>query len=151
MIYYYVVYLKLYIKGVILMANITENYKAVLDGLSENFTKLGFTKCNDTAENETGVVTRFQSEKGVVAIVLKDNIISLMGGEDLENVESTPSKLAASLFEETADSRDIKYVVNEFADSLQAKYGQKKAIQKKAQLLRFIRFLWKVTILMTQL
>ena len=71
------------------MANITENYKAVLDGLSENFTKLGFTKCNDTAENETGVVTRFQSEKGVVAIVLKDNIISLMGGEDLENVEST--------------------------------------------------------------
>ncbi len=110
------------------MANITENYKAVIDGLSENLTKLGFTKCG-----EEDLVTRYQSEKGVVAVVLKDNIISLMGGEDLENVESTPTKLAASLFEENADSRDIKYVVNEFADTLQAKYGQKKAIQKKAQ------------------
>lgn len=110
------------------MANITENYKAVIDGLSENLTKLGFTKCG-----EEDLVTRYQSEKGVVAVVLKDNIISLMGGEDLENVESTPTKLAASLFEENADSRDIKYVVNEFADTLQAKYGQKKAIQKKTQ------------------
>lgn len=110
------------------MANITENYKAVIDGLSENLTKLGFTKCG-----EEDLVTRYQSEKGVVAVILKDNIISLMGGEDLENVESTPTKLAASLFEENADSRDIKYVVNEFADTLQAKYGQKKAIQKKAQ------------------
>lgn len=110
------------------MANITENYKAVIDGLSENLTKLGFTKCA-----EEDLVTRYQSEKGVVAVVVSDNIISLMGGEDLENVESTPTKLAASLFEENADSRDIKYVVNEFADTLQAKYGQKKAIQKKAQ------------------
>ena len=110
------------------MANITENYKAVIDGLSENLTKLGFTKCA-----EEDLITRYQSEKGVVAIVLKDNIISLMGGEDLENVESTPTKLAASLFEETADSKDLKYVVNEFADTLEAKYGQKKAIQKKTQ------------------
>ncbi|MBR3948221.1 MAG: hypothetical protein IKJ70_02330 [Clostridia bacterium] len=110
------------------MANITENYKAVIDGLSENLTKLGFTKCG-----EEDLVTRYQSEKGVVAVVLKDNIISLMGGEDLENVNDTPKKLAASLFEETADAKDIKYVVNEFADTLEAKYGQKKAIQKKAQ------------------
>lgn len=115
------------------MANITENYKAVLDGLSENLTKLGFTKCADTTEEESGVATRFQSEKGVVAVVLKDNIISLMGGEDLENVNDTPTKLAASLFEETADAKDVKYVVNEFADTLQTKYGQKKAVQKKVQ------------------
>lgn len=112
------------------MANITENYKAVIDGLSEKLTKLGFTKA-DTAEED--LVTRFQSEKGVVAIALNDNIISLMGGEDLENVTDTPTKLAASLFEETADNKDIKYIVNEFSDTLDAKYGQKKAIQKKAQ------------------
>lgn len=110
------------------MANITENYKAVIDGLSENLTKLGFTKCA-----EEDLVTRYQSENGVVAVVVSDNIISLMGGEDLENVNDTPKKLAASLFEETADAKDIKYVVNEFADTLEAKYGQKKAIQKKAQ------------------
>ena len=110
------------------MANITENYKAVIDGLSENLTKLGFTKCA-----EEDLVTRYQSEKGVVAVVVSDNIISLMGGEDLENVNDTPTKLAASLFEETADAKDIKYVVNEFADTLEAKYGQKKAIQKKVQ------------------
>lgn len=110
------------------MANITENYKAVIDGLSENLTKLGFTKCA-----EEDLVTRYQSENGVVAVVVSDNIISLMGGENLENVNDTPKKLAASLFEETADAKDIKYVVNEFADTLEAKYGQKKAIQKKAQ------------------
>lgn len=110
------------------MANITENYKAVIDGLSENLTKLGFTKCA-----EEDLVTRYQSENGVVAVVVSDNIISLMGGEDLESVNDTPKKLAASLFEETADAKDIKYVVNEFADTLEAKYGQKKAIQKKTQ------------------
>ena len=110
------------------MANITENYKAVIDGLSESLTKLGFTKCA-----EEDLVTRYQSENGVVAVVVSDNIISLMGGEDLENVNDTPKKLAASLFEETADAKDIKYVVNEFADTLEAKYGQKKAIQKKTQ------------------
>ena len=110
------------------MANITENYKAVIDGLSESLTKLGFTKCA-----EEDLVTRYQSENGVVAVVVSDNIISLMGGEDLENVTDTPKKLAASLFEETADAKDIKYVVNEFADTLEAKYGQKKAIQKKTQ------------------
>ena len=110
------------------MANITENYKAVIDGLSENLTKLGFTKCA-----EEDLVTRYQSENGVVAVVVSDNIISLMGGEDLENVNDTPKKLAASLFEETADAKDIKYIVNEFADTLEAKYGQKKAIQKKVQ------------------
>ncbi|MBR2417942.1 MAG: hypothetical protein IKB12_04855 [Clostridia bacterium] len=110
------------------MANITENYKAVIDGLSENLTKLGFTKCA-----EEDLVTRYQSENGVVAVVVSDNIISLMGGEDLENVNDTPKKLAASLFEETADAKDIKYIVNEFADTLEAKYGQKKAIQKKTQ------------------
>lgn len=110
------------------MANITENYKAVIDGLSEKLTKLGFTKCA-----EEDLVTRYQSENGVVAVVVSDNIISLMGGEDLENVNDTPKKLAASLFEETADAKDIKYVVNEFADTLEAKYGQKKAIQKKVQ------------------
>ncbi len=115
------------------MANITENYKVVLDGLSENLTKLGFTKCSETAEEDAGLATRYQSEKGVIAVVLKDNIISLLGGEDLENADNTPTKLAASLFEENADSRDIKYVVNEFADTLEAKYGQKKAIQKKTQ------------------
>ena len=85
-----------------MMANITENYKAVIDGLSENLTKLGFTKCA-----EEDLVTRYQSEKGVVAVVVSDNIISLMGGEDLENVNDTPKKLAASLFEETADAKDI--------------------------------------------
>lgn len=110
------------------MANITENYKAVIDGLSENLTKLGFTKCA-----EEDLVTRYQSENGVVAVVVSDNIISLLGGEDLENVNDTPKKLAASLFEETADAKDIKYIVNEFADTLEAKYGQKKAIQKKTQ------------------
>lgn len=110
------------------MANVTENYKAVIDGLSENLTKLGFTKC---AEEE--FVTRYQCEKGVVAVMQNDNIISLMGGEDLENVNDTPTKLAASLLEENADARDVKYVINEFVDTLQAKYGQKKAIQKKAQ------------------
>lgn len=115
------------------MANIMENYKAVIDGLSENLAKLGFTKCADTVEEDGATVTRYQSEKGIVAVVQKDSIISLMGGEDLENVNDTPSKLAASLLEETADAKDVKYVVSEFADTLQTKYGQKKAIQKKVQ------------------
>lgn len=125
--------LKIYVKGVILMANISENYKAVLEGLSEKLNKLGFKKCADTAEEENGISTRYVSEKGVIAIAHKDGIIALMGGEDLDNVNDTPKKLAASLLEDNADSRDVKYVVNEFADTLETKYGQKKAVAKKVQ------------------
>ncbi len=115
------------------MANVNEIYKLVLDGLAENLSSLGFSKCSDTAEEEGALCTRFLSEKGVIAISYKDGIIALMGGEDLENVADTPKKLAASLLEESADSKDIKYVINEMADTLQSKYGQKKAIQKKVQ------------------
>lgn len=115
------------------MSNVSENYKAVLDGLAEKLTALGFTKCTDTAEEEAGICTRYAGEKGVIAITHKDGIIALMGGEDLENVNDTPKKLAASLLEDNADAKDVKYVVNEMADTLQTKYGQKKAIQKKPQ------------------
>lgn len=115
------------------MANVNEIYKLVLDGLAENLSSLGFSKCSDTAEEEGALCTRFLSEKGVIAISYKDGIIALMGGEDLENVADTPKKLAASLLEESADSKDIKYVINEMADTLQSKYGHKKAIQKKVQ------------------
>lgn len=115
------------------MANVSENYKAVLEGLGEELNKLGFTKCADTAETEAGLCTRFTSEKGVIAITHKDGIIALTGGEDFENVEDTPNKLTASLLEDNADAKDVKYVVNEFADTLSSKYGQKKAVQKKVQ------------------
>ncbi len=116
------------------MANVIESYKAVLDGAAESLNKLGFSRCADTEENEDmGLVTRFKSEKGVIAVSYKDSKIAVFGGEDLDNIEDTPKKLCASLLEENADPRDVKYVVNEVNDTLNEKYGAKKAVTKKAQ------------------
>ncbi len=118
------------------MANINENFRSVLDGIGEEISKLGFNayKGEDgefIAENDGAVTARYTGEKGVIAISYADGKITLFSGEDTETPEDTPKKLFASLLSEDADSRDVKYVINELTDTLESKYAKKAAVAKK--------------------
>lgn len=113
-----------------------ENFRSVLDGLGEEMSKLGFQayKNEDGSfiSEENGTATaRYTSEKGVVSISYADGKVSLFSGEDAETPENTPNKLSVTLLDEGSDSRDVKYVINEFSDSLDKKYAKKAAVTKK--------------------
>lgn len=118
------------------MANINENFRSVLDGIGEEISKLGFTAYKNEdgefiAEEDGAVTARYTGEKGVIAVSYTDGKVVLYSGEDTEAPESTPKKLSASLLSEDADSRDVKYVVNELTDTLESKYAKKAAVAKK--------------------
>ncbi len=120
------------------MSSVYENFRRVLDNLSGDIEKLGFT----AYKNENGEVlyekdgelwARYVGEKGVVAFCAAEGKITVFSGEDTEDPENTPKKLSASLFDENSDDRDIKYAVNDCAETLGEKFGTKAPVAKKAQ------------------
>ncbi len=116
---------------------INENFRSVLDGIGQELEKLGFSAFknengNFIAEDGEKVTARYTGEKGVLALSYEDGKVLLFAGEDLENPEDTPKKLSVSLLDENADSRDVKYIVNELTDTLQSKYSKKVAAPKKS-------------------
>ncbi len=120
------------------MSSVNENFRKVLDNLSGDIEKLGFS----AYKNENGEVlyekdgelwARYTGEKGVVAFCVADGKITIYSGEDVENAEDTPKKLSASLFDANADDRDIKYAISDCAETLNDKFGAKAPAKKKAQ------------------
>lgn len=121
---------------------IYENFRSVLDGIGQELETLGFAayKGEDGSfiiEAEEKMTARYTGEKGVVAVSWEDGKLMLFAGENTEEPEETPQKLSASLLDENADSRDVKYIINELSDTLKNKYAKKtvapkKAIQQKA-------------------
>lgn len=120
-----------------------ENFRNVLDGLGEEMSKLGFNAYKDENGDfiieENGKLTaKYTGEKGVVAVLYTDGKVSLFSGDNGENPDETPNKLSVTLLDENADSKDVKYVVNEFSDTLTKKFAKKapsvkKPVQKAAQ------------------
>lgn len=121
---------------------INENFRSVLDGIGQELEKLGFSayksESGDFITEQDGKTTaRYTGEKGVLAISYEDGKVMLFAGEDAEMPEETPKKLSVSLLDENADSKDVKYVVNELSDTLVSKYSKKtvspkKSVQQKA-------------------
>lgn len=120
------------------MSNVNENFRKILDNLSPDIEKLGFS----AYKNEDGQVlyekdgalwARYTGEKGVVAFCAADGKITVFSGESVEEPENTPKKLTSSLFDENADERDVKYVVADCVETLNDKFGAKAPVQKKAQ------------------
>ncbi len=116
---------------------INENFRSILDGIGQELTNLGFSAYKNEngeflAETEGKITARYTGEKGALAVSYEDGKIILFAGEDPEMPEETPKKLSASLLDENADSRDVKYVVNELTDTLHSKFAKKTAAPKKA-------------------
>lgn len=116
---------------------INENFRSILDGIGQELTNLGFSaRKNENGEFITEadekITARYTGEKGVIAVSYEDGKVILFAGEDTEAPEETPTKLSVSLLDENADSRDVKYVVNELNDTLHSKYAKKTIAPKKA-------------------
>ncbi len=121
---------------------INENFRSILDGIGQELTNLGFSAYKNEngdfiTEADEKITARYTGEKGVIAVSYEDGKVILYSGENLETPEETPKKLSASLLDENADSRDVRYVVNELNDTLYSKFAKKtiapkKAVQQKA-------------------
>ena len=116
---------------------INENFRSILDGIGQELTNLGFSALKNEngefiSEADEKITARYTGEKGVIAVSYEDGKVILFAGEDTEAPEETPKKLSASLLDENADSKDVKYVVNELNDTLHSKYAKKTIAPKKA-------------------
>lgn len=116
---------------------INENFRSILDGIGQELTNLGFSAWKNEngefiTEADEKITARYTGEKGVIAVSYEDGKVILFAGEDTEAPEETPKKLSASLLDENADSKDVKYVVNELNDTLHSKYAKKTIAPKKA-------------------
>lgn len=120
------------------MSSVNENFRKVLDNLSADIEKLGFSAYKNEDgqvlyEKDDALWARYVGEKGVVAFCVSGGKITIFSGENVDEPENTPKKLTSSLFDENADERDVKYVVCDCAETLNDKFGAKAPVNKKAQ------------------
>jgi hypothetical protein len=59
------------------------------------------------------------------------------GGEatpdDPETPDNTPKRLTASLLNDSTDERDVKYIIADFSDTINSKFGVKAPVSKRVQ------------------
>ncbi|MDD6011422.1 MAG: hypothetical protein PUC33_01095 [Oscillospiraceae bacterium] len=120
------------------MSNTNESFRKVLDNLSGELEKLGFSAYKNEqgeflSESEGKTWARYTGDKGVVALCLGDGKLMLFSGSDSENPEDTPTRISVALFGDQVDDKDIRYTVNDFSDTLHEKFGVKSPAVKKAQ------------------
>lgn len=109
-----------------------ELFKSVLDGAAESLKALGFEAKTDIAASEDEVIVKYANASNVLRITYSDEKISIYSGNDIENLDDTPSKTLLLLLPENADSKDVKFVVGEINESLKEKFGKKTVNSKKA-------------------
>lgn len=111
------------------MSNATNNFKSILEGLHEGITKLGFEENTALTEEEGKIFAVYSGEKGAVKFEYANGIFAVYSGEEAENANK---RLSASLLDDDADIKDIRYVTNEVAETLEAKFADKKpSVYKK--------------------
>ncbi len=120
------------------MAYVSENFKKVLDTLGQTVEAFGFSQYRNgtgdfISEDDNGVWARFYGEKGVIALNLFEEKITLYTGDDGENPENAPKKIAACLFASDMDERDLKYIVSDFSETLTKLYEKKTEVLRKPQ------------------
>lgn len=128
-----------------IMADILELLAEINSGLSATLAECGFTavvpdgveKGELPAVNDSGRITiEYRGENKALRIEHFNNKISLLGvSKEGEILSSDFSQLSLSLLDpETADGKDVKYVVNEFSDTLVESFGTKNKKPAKAKL-----------------
>ncbi len=111
------------------MANINESIAAVLKGMQAALDNNGF-KSVDTDKDD---VFAYQSdEKGTVKITYGDDKIYLYASESAysDSQDDDYKRIALSLFDENSTDGDIKYIANDFSESINEKFAEKKAVKR---------------------
>ena len=111
------------------MSNLKNNLRSVIDGLSAELEKFGFAENTEfTAETDKAASTVFEGEKGALKLEYDGRIITMYQGDD---ADTATKKISSSLLAEEPDPRDMKYIVTEFSETLEKKFGISKPVQKK--------------------
>ena len=120
------------------MSNANENFRKILDSLSATTEKLGFAAYKDEngeflTEKDGAVSARYTGEKGVIEIRFENERISVFSGDDPDSPENTPKRLTASMLDENTDERDVKYIISDFSETINDKFGAKAPASKRVQ------------------
>lgn len=119
------------------MSYVNENFKKLIDLLNVTAESLGFSAYKSGAdfitEEENGLWARFTGEKGVFAVNLNEEKVTLFTGEDAENPTETPKKVSVCLFDADISEKDLKYVTGDFCETLRKLYSDKPAAPTKKQ------------------
>lgn len=127
------------------MADIYSVLADINSGLNATLTECGFTAVIP-AGVETGelpavtdagrIVIEYKGENKALKLEHFNNKISLLGAsKEGEILSSDFSQLSLSLLDaETADSKDVKYIVNEFSETLVEHFGTKTQKPTKSRL-----------------
>lgn len=112
------------------MSTNVELFKSVLDGVSESLKKYGFEPL--ASDNGEDASVKYVGENGVIKVKYENEKLVAFSGKDSENVDDTPSRILVSLLPGDASPKDVNYVIGEFKETLDTKYGVKKVTPKKA-------------------
>lgn len=120
------------------MSNVNENFRKILDNISAVTEKLGFSAYKDengdfVTEKDGAVSARYTGEKGVIEVRYEEEKISIFSGDDPETPENTPKRLTASLLSDSTDERDVKYIISDFSETINEKFGVKAPVSKRVQ------------------
>ena len=120
------------------MIYVNENFRKVLDNLSAVAENLGFAAYKDEngdfiTEKDGALSARYTGEKGVIEVRYEDERISVFSGDDPETPENTPKRLTASMLDENTDERDVKYIIADFSETINEKFGKKAVPTKRVQ------------------
>lgn len=127
------------------MADIYAILSDINSGLSETLAECGFTavipsgveKGELPAVTDSGRITiEYKGENKALKIEHFNNKLSLLGAnKEGEILSSDFSQLSLSLLDsETADAKDVKYIVNEFGETLVESFGTKAQKPTKTKL-----------------
>ncbi len=112
------------------MSTNVELFKSVLGGAAESLEKYGFAVLNEDSDSDNSV--KYVGENGVIKVVYENEKLIAYSGKDSENPDDTPSRILLSLLPSDASAKDVNYVIGEFKETLDEKYGVKTVKAKKS-------------------
>ena len=110
------------------MADIRNNILAVIEGMSETLDKNGFTKFDTKADD----VFAFESAKGTLKITFDEDKVYLFTSDTPyeETPEDSFKKIALSLIDADSTASDIRYIANDFSETIDSKFGTKSVVKR---------------------
>lgn len=113
--------------------NIQEALRLIDKGIAENLSLKGFEAVYSDSqkkgelpinEDEGKFYVDYVSEKGNIRVLYSDEKLCFQVGNG-EGEGMTFTSVSASLFDENADERDVKYIANEFNDCIDSRFKTK--------------------------
>lgn len=110
------------------MADINESIAAVIKGMQETLDKNGFKSVN----TQTDGVYAYESEKGTVKITYGDDKIFLYASDAAyaDTTDDDYKRIALSLFDANSTDGDIRYIANDFSESINERFAEKKVVKR---------------------